>query len=130
MHFSYSRLRLTALLLPFAALACDGDDVSGPVGSLEITSLTSGVDPDPDGYVVMLDGRGIATLGVTGSALVPDVTPGDHQVDLSGVAANCLVEGERPRTVTVTERSALVASYEAPASRSLLHSERRCQRGW
>jgi hypothetical protein len=111
MPFSRPRLRLTAFLLPFAVLACDGDDVSQPGGSLEVTSLTSGVDPDPDGYVVMLDGRGVATLGVTGTALIPDVVPGEHQVDLSGVAANCLVEGERPRTVTVTESAAATAAF-------------------
>jgi hypothetical protein len=111
MHFSHARLRLAAFLLPFAVLACDGDDVSQPGGSLEVTSLTFGAGSDPDGYAVMLDGRGVATLGVTGSALIPDVVPGEHQVDLSGVAENCLVEGERPRTVTVTESEAATVAF-------------------
>ena len=66
MHFSGPRLRLTALLLPLAVLACDGDDVSGPTGAIEVTSLTSGIDPDPDGYTVMLDGRGIGSVGLIG----------------------------------------------------------------
>jgi hypothetical protein len=103
--------RLAAFLLPFAALACDGDDVSQPGGSLEVTSLTFGTGSDPDGYVVMLDGRGVAPLGVTGSTLIPDVVPGEHQVDLSGVADNCRVEGERPRTVTVTESEAAAVAF-------------------
>jgi hypothetical protein len=111
MHISYPRLRLAAVLLPFAVLACDGDDVSQPGGSLEVTSLTVGTGSDPDGYTVMLDGRGVAALGVTGSALIADVVPGEHQVDLSGVAENCQVEGERPRTVTVTESEAATAAF-------------------
>ena len=111
MHLSRLSLRLSALLLPFAVLACDGDDVAEPSGSLEVTSLTSGIDPDPDGYTVMLDGRGVATVGASGSALVADVTPGQHQVDLSGVADNCQVEGERPRTVTVTESAAGTVAF-------------------
>jgi hypothetical protein len=48
---------------------------------------------------------------VTGSALIADVAPGEHQVDLSGVAENCQVEGERPRTVTVTESEAATVAF-------------------
>jgi hypothetical protein len=111
MHLSHPRLRLAVFLLPFTVLACDGDDVSEPGGSLEVTSLTFGIDPDSDGYTVMLDGRGVVTLGVTGSALIADVVPDEHQVDLSGVAENCQVEGERPRTVTVTESEAAAVAF-------------------
>lgn len=103
--------RLSALLLPLALLACDGDDASGPTGSLEVTSLTSGIDPDPDGYIVMLDGRGVEPIGVSASVLIDDVAPGEYQVDLSGVAGNCQVEGERPRTVTVTESEAATVAF-------------------
>ena len=111
MPFSRPGFRLSALLLPLAVLACDGDEVSGPSGSLEVTSLTFGIDPDPDGYVVMLDGRGVESIGVSGSVLIDDVAPGEHQVDLSGVAANCQLEGERPRTVTITESGAASAAF-------------------
>jgi hypothetical protein len=111
MHSSGPRLRLSAFLLPLAVLACDGDDVSGPTGSLEVTSLTSGVELDPNGYVVMLDGRGVGTIGANGSTLIPDVAAGEHQVDLSGVADNCQVEGERPRSITVTESEGVSVAF-------------------
>jgi hypothetical protein len=111
MPFGRPGYRLSALLLPLAVLACDGDEVSRPSGSLEVTSLTFGIDPDPDGYVVMLDGRGVESIGVSGAVLIDDVAPGEHQVDLSGVAANCQVEGERPRTVTITESGAATAAF-------------------
>jgi hypothetical protein len=111
MSLGSPRQRLSALLLPLALLACDGDDVSEPTGSLEVTSLTSGIDPDPDGYTVLLDGRGVGSIGVSGSALIADVAPGEHQVDLSGVAEHCQVEGERPRTVLITESEAVTAAF-------------------
>ena len=103
--------RLSALLLPVAGLACNGDDVSQPTGSLQVTSVTSGTDADPDGYTVVLDGRGVGSVGATGSTLIADLPPGDHQVDLSGVAENCQVEGERPVTVTIPEAAAAIAAF-------------------
>jgi hypothetical protein len=111
MPFGRPGYRLCALLLPLAVLACNGDDASGPTGSLQVTSLTSGIDLDPDGYIVMLDGRGVESVGASASVLVDDVTPGEHQVDLSGVAANCQVQGERPLTVTIAASGTATAAF-------------------
>jgi hypothetical protein len=98
------RLRLTVFLLSLAGPACNGDDVSEPTtGSLEVTSVTSGIGADPDGYSVMFDGRAVGSIGVTGSALIADLPPGEHQVDLGGLAANCQIAGESPRAVTIVE---------------------------
>ena len=82
MHFSGPRLRLSAFLLPLAVLACDGDEVSGPTGSLQVTSLTLGVDPDLDGYTVMLDGRGVGLIGASGTTLIDDVPLSESLEDL------------------------------------------------
>ena len=111
MLFGRPGFRLPALLLPLAVLACDGDDASGPTGSLEVTSVTTGVDPDPDGYVVMLDGRGVQPIGPSASILIDDVTPGEHQVALSGLAENCQVQGDSQLTVTVTASQASTVAF-------------------
>jgi hypothetical protein len=70
-------------------------------GSLKITTTTSGSDPDPDGYGLVLDGGGNQTIGLNATATIANVTPGEHAVLLSGVAANCAVQGSNPRTVRV-----------------------------
>ena len=74
--------------------------------TLHVTTTTTGVSLDPDGYSVCLDldpwQDGCpyeAAIGVNGGATVP-VAPGTHLVQLDGVAPNCTVSGDNPRSVT------------------------------
>lgn len=85
-------------------LGCGGGDVQGPptTGSLEITASTSGAKPDPDGYAVSVDQGNPLTIGAGATVTVSALMPGSHTVELAGVAANCRVDGENPRTVTIT----------------------------
>jgi probable HAF family extracellular repeat protein len=86
-------------------------------GNLEVTT-TTGASADPDGYVILLDGAERGPIGATGEAGIDALPAGDHLVGLSGVAGNCQVEGDNPRTVTVTPGSsvsvAFVVTCEAP----------------
>lgn len=86
------------------ALSCGGGDITTPptTGSLRITSSTSGPTPDADGYTITLDGTDRGQLGTSGAVTVDGLAPGEHLIGLSGVAGNCGVEGENPRSVTVT----------------------------
>jgi len=70
-------------------------------GGLSVTTSTSGPSPDPDGYSVTVDGDGGRPVGVDGTVAVSDLSAGDHLVGLAGVAANCTVAGDNPRTVAV-----------------------------
>src|SRR5207247_555781 len=71
-----------------------------PTGDLTVTAATSGQDLDPDGYTVTVDGGQSRSLGVTASTTYT-LTAASHTVELSGIAANCTVSGQNPRTVTV-----------------------------
>jgi hypothetical protein len=73
---------------------------SATVGTLVITTATSGESLDPDGYGVSVNGTASGTIGAN-TALTINGLSGPHQVELSGVASNCHVEGENPRQVTV-----------------------------
>ena len=70
-------------------------------GTLEVTTATSGGASDPDGYRFRIDGGDSREIGVSGTVAVTSVAAGPHQVELTGVAANCAVSGENPRGVTV-----------------------------
>jgi hypothetical protein len=70
-------------------------------GGLIVTTSTTGVAPDPDGYVVTVDGNGGGPIAAEGTLAVSDLGAGDHLVGLGGVAANCTVAGTNPRSVTV-----------------------------
>ena len=83
----------------------DGDtsQVAFPVTcnatGVRVTATTTGIELDPNGYRMSLDGgpdtalRNVVTL--------TRMSAGSHTVALSDLAANCTVSGENPRTVTV-----------------------------
>ena len=70
------------------------------VGSLRVTTASSGFDIDPDGYSVTVDGLEAGTLASSGSATLTEVPVGVRTIGLAAVAGNCALH--LPRTVTVT----------------------------
>jgi Tol biopolymer transport system component len=101
-HF-HRLIRSVPLIVAAAALACSGENLNAPTtGSVQVTTATSGADLDPDGYSVTVDGSDRGALGVSGTLTVEGVASGDHLVGLSGLAGNCHVQGENPRTSSVT----------------------------
>lgn len=70
-------------------------------GTLQVDTSTTGDDIDPDGYSVSVTGQTSQAVAVNGSVSFPNLTAGNYQVELTGVAANCTVAGSNPRTVAV-----------------------------
>jgi len=80
------------------------------MGSIQVNASTSGDSPDSDGYMVSVDGGVAQAIGVNGSMTKSDQSVGNHTVELSGVAANCTVTGDNPRTVAVNAGSSTAVS--------------------
>jgi TolB protein len=97
-------LSLKLLFGALPALGCgDGGDLTNPsTGGLEITTITSGPEPDADGYAISVDQGAEVAIGVNATLHRENVQPGSHSVQLVGMAANCTVAGDNPRTVTVS----------------------------
>jgi hypothetical protein len=116
------RLRLAKLILSTtilaAPLACGegGTDVVLP--SLRITAATSGLELDPDGYTVSIDGQAPLAIGVSGTLVAEGLADGPHTLELSGVAANCALAGDNPRSVTTTAGSTATAAFVVTCSAS------------
>ena len=82
--------------------------------TLHVTTTTTGISFDPDGYDLCVDPAVVAwdygcatyeaAIGVNSGVTVP-VAAGTHVVELSGVASNCTVSGENPRTVTANAKT-------------------------
>jgi hypothetical protein len=91
------------------AIAC----VAPPpgTGSVQVTATTSGSSLDPDGYTLQTDGGSPQTLTINGSRTVGNLTAGIHTVLLGGVAANCTVAGDNPRSVTVVAEQTAAVSF-------------------
>jgi len=125
-----------ARMLPLAVVAtstlvwggCGGSDTTGPgvqsqTGLIQVSTSTSGVDLDPDGYAATLDGGAERAIGPNGVTTFSDVAVGSHQVALTGLADNCSVSGDNPGTVAVaggeTAQVSFLVSCEVPQIGSL-----------
>ena len=89
------------------AVAC-----TATTGSLRVTSVTSGPSSDADGYTTTVDGADRGTLPASGEAAVDGLSPGSHAVGLSGVAGNCQVQGDNPRSITIVVGASVTAAFE------------------
>ena len=111
----HSRLATSSLACIAGAGALTGVtsapfSIAKPTATLRIPAATSGSSFDSDGYTACVDpasdGQGGTScgyggplaVGVNGTALVT-VDTGAHAVLLTGVAGNCAVAGDNPRTV-------------------------------
>ena len=90
-------------------------DVMPPVlGTLVVSTSTTGAALDPDGYTVTVDGTLSQPVGTSGSVTFDSLVSGPHRVELAGVAENCTVIGANPQTDPVpagdTARAAFAVS--------------------
>lgn len=118
-------------VLPFAAtvlvFACSGDNGTGPaskvpaiggvsaLGDVKVTTQTSGIDLDTDGYVIQVDSPWDYELEPTriaanGIVDLRGLSATSHVLTLLGVAANCTGEKliDRPITVAANTETAVV----------------------
>jgi preprotein translocase subunit YajC len=86
-------------------------------GAVTISVGTTGGAPDPDGYAVSIGDGAAQPIPASGSLTVTDLSPGTDSVTLSGLAANCRVEGANPRPVTVAagDTATVAFSVHCPA---------------
>jgi Tol biopolymer transport system component len=107
------RLSVRLLVGALPALGCGGGgDITTPsTGGLEITTSTSGPEPDGDGYAISIDQAAEIAIGVNATLQRDNLEPGSHTVRLGGLAANCTVEGDNPRNVNVSAGSTATVAY-------------------
>ncbi|MDQ3224715.1 MAG: hypothetical protein M3Q75_14775, partial [Gemmatimonadota bacterium] len=111
-------LQLRKLLLwaaPLAGLACGGGtDVVLP--PLRIATITTGVEIDPDGYSISIDGQAAQPVGPNATLVVDGIADGQHTVELTGIAGNCAVGGQNPQSVSVTAGATASLAFEITCS--------------
>jgi Tol biopolymer transport system component len=92
------------------------------VGSVRVTTATTGTDLDSDGYTAIVIGGPSQAVPVNGAATVANVREGQRMVTLGGVAPNCAITGADTAAVTVQRgaTSDVAFSIECVASGSLM----------
>lgn len=81
------------------------------VGSLVVTTTTSGPDPDSDGYQVLLEASDRGQIGTAGTLVLTGVAAGPRTVVLTGVKGNCSAVGTMRQEVTVVAGEASTAAF-------------------
>lgn len=122
------RSALGGMLLTLAVLGCgggsDGDPsgVGDPTGlnegTLEVLASTNGSDPDPDGYTLTVDNGAAQSLPSNGADTIASLSTGTHTFTLAGVAPNCLLDGENPRTVDIAAGGMARLRFEVACSQA------------
>jgi CARDB len=110
----FRTLELLAIAPAALWLGCGGgaDVAVGPeLGTLEITTATSGPEPDADGYTVSLDGATPEAIGTNATARHAGLAVGNHTVALSGLAQNCSIAGGATLDVSVTATTVAPAAF-------------------
>ncbi|MDX1748177.1 MAG: hypothetical protein R3324_19760, partial [Halobacteriales archaeon] len=83
--------------------------------NLTVGVTTSGSDPDPDGSIVLVNGRP-ARLGVEDSHTFADLTPDRYRVELTDVAVGCEVRTANPLSVDLPGGQTIQVSFEVSCS--------------
>jgi Tol biopolymer transport system component len=107
--FRRTELVLGALLVSGSA-ACD-DPISSAGSALRVSAVTTGGDPDLDGYAVTVGVNDPQAIGVNDTVVIAGVPAGSHDVELTGVAGNCSVSGDNPRPITVARGDTIPVAY-------------------
>jgi hypothetical protein len=81
-------------------------------GAIGITTVTTGGNPDPDGYAISLDGNNAGAIGVNDQVVISDLDAGGYSIGLTNVASNCTVAGDNPRAVEVVGGLAAQAQFD------------------
>ena len=81
-----------------------------PTGRVQVTSVTLGSAPDPDGYLVQVGGAPEQPVGAN-ETISLDVATGEQTVLLAGLDPACAVSGDNPLTVAVTAGSSSQARF-------------------
>jgi uncharacterized membrane protein len=109
--------RVVGLWLSTILVVCSGETTSDPIepeltpAAIRVSTTTTGVDLDPDGYRLFLDDQLYQRrMGVNDTATLSDPTPGEHTVRLTNIEANCSV-ADNPRMISVTANHTVMISF-------------------
>jgi hypothetical protein len=81
------------------------------VGSIRVTTMTSGSDPDSNGYQLSVDGGQSQSVASNATSTIGDIPAGTHLIQLSEVAGNCTAANGSSRTVSVSPGVAAVVNF-------------------
>jgi Tol biopolymer transport system component len=101
------------LLVVMGGVSCESSapGTGGSTSGLALVTTTAGIQPDQDGYTIIVDGNARGTVGANDSVTVAGIEAGPHSVELADVEFNCATLGQFTRSVSVEEDAETVVDY-------------------
>src|SRR5262245_7281875 len=93
-------MRIVTTLAVTLALGSCAWTTEPEFGDLQVTTVTSGLDLDLDGYVLTVDGP-FQHLNANGTVVLSRLNAGRHEANLSNLASNCTPQGGERFTLEV-----------------------------
>ena len=106
-----ARLALHIMAVAMTLAACDdaGGPSTGQTG-VRIVTTTTGLDLDPNGYLVTVDGTNRGLISRNDTLVIP-LDPGSRTIALYDLTPNCTIAGSGSRTVTVVAEKILPVAF-------------------
>ncbi len=93
-------------------------EVTCSVSGVRVTNTTTGLDLDPDGYLIQVDGDTPGILSLERQRQLIRFDPGSRTITLTAaLAPNCTIEGPGSRTVTIVDAESAQSSSRSSAPR-------------
>jgi hypothetical protein len=98
---------------PGGVLGHEPNDDQDPlvVGTISVTTVTTGANPDPDGYMASLDEARAQQIETNGTVSFENIPVGTYGIRLDGVMGHCNVTTANPLFVTLMADSSLQTQF-------------------
>jgi len=87
-------------------------------GALRVITSTSGTQKDPDGYAVKVNSNSKSTTDQD-TVLFNNIYKSSVQVELTGIASNCRVSGNNPRTASISAGQVSSTTFDIDCTQDL-----------
>jgi hypothetical protein len=98
---------------PGGVLGNDSSNDEDPVlvGTISVTTMTTGAQPDTDGYLASLDEARAQQIDTNGTVSFENIPVGTYGIRLDGVAGHCNVTTANPLFVTLLADSSMMTHF-------------------
>ncbi len=104
------RIPAIALLLVLPAAVACSDPLAPETGGVEVNLAVTGPDGHSGAFTVSIDGG--SPVGVAGSgSVISGLASGHHNISLSGLAPNCTLEAETPKSFAINASETTVVTF-------------------
>jgi Tol biopolymer transport system component len=85
-------------------------------GGLQVTTVTTGADLDPDGYLLTGDSIPQQPIATNGTVTFSGLSSGTRQLVLAGIASNCTLAGSNPLAVDIPAGGVAQVTFQLTCS--------------